>query len=75
MLLACVAINGYHSKSSYSWQHDQETILSQSTPLLYTSSKGSFTCHVKCVGFEIQSEFKVEGKYFICSQPCCSLYF
>lgn len=68
MLMACIAINGYHSRSSYSWQHDQETLLSQSTPLLYTSSKGSFTCSVKCESFEILSEFRVEGNLnLVCS--------
>ena len=42
VVLACVAINGYHGVSSYLWEHNGDFALSpDTTPLL---SAGSYVC-------------------------------
>ena len=63
--MACVAINGYHSRSTYSWEHDGAMLQSENTPLLYASGKGSYICAVKCQTFQSHTEFTVYGEYYL----------
>ena len=60
-LLACVALNGYHSGAIYSWEWD-DGIVQNSTPLLYSTAVGIYTCTVTHEQFLAKCQFKVEGK-------------
>ena len=64
VLLACVAINGYHGMSSYTWQRDQDVLTSHQTPLVYCVVAGTYTCSVIYDGFVMKCTFKVEGELF-----------
>lgn len=46
-LLACVALEGYHSIATYAWFLGAET-LHEHTPLLYTDRVGMYKCLVTC---------------------------
>lgn len=60
-LLACVAINGYHGTSSYTWKRGVTILPSHQTPLLYCVTTGSYTCNVSCEGFNMSCMFWIEG--------------
>ena len=77
VLLACVAINGYHGMSSYTWQRDQDVLTSHQTPLFYCVVVGTYTCSVIYDGFVMKCTFKVEGEFNISleiTHSLCTLY-
>ena len=39
-LLMCIALNGYHSLSTYLWRESGEVMVSEVYPLLYISNAG-----------------------------------
>ncbi|XP_064389956.1 uncharacterized protein LOC135337876 isoform X3 [Halichondria panicea] len=46
VMLAVMAMNGYHSTASYQWLHNKTLLKHNKTPLLYTSRTGTITCVV-----------------------------
>ena len=62
-LLACVAIDGYHGVSSYSWLHDGNSDSIGSTPLLYCANKGTYVSIVTCGNFVTKCTFTFQGSY------------
>ena len=61
VLMACVAINGYHSVVSYSWVCNGYICRGEDTPLLYTFRKGNYSCTEE-LGINICCEFCVKSK-------------
>ncbi len=61
-LLTCVAINGYHSQSSYTWKCGDTILAGQTTPLLYCTTSLSHECIVKCTKFDVHCVFTIQGK-------------
>lgn len=45
-LLAAVVIGGFHTQSVYFWSYKSVTMTSHH-PVMYVSSRGDFTCHIK----------------------------
>ena len=71
MLMACIAINGFHATASYTWAHDDVVMLSHQSPLLYCSAIGSYTCKITCKDSMI-CRFQVKGNllFSICIIIC-----
>ena len=64
VLMACVAINGYHSVVLYSWVCNGYICRGEDTPLLYTPREGKYSCKVlnEEMGINICCEFCVKSK-------------
>ena len=62
-LLACPAINGYHSVANYVWEKNGVVVVGEDTPLFYCSDVGVFKCCVSALGQSAYSEFIVSGKF------------
>ncbi len=66
VVLAVVAMSGYHSVATYKWLHNKTTLLKHEiTPLLYTSRTGTMTCVVSVTTKEAQEKcvhFCITGK-------------
>ena len=63
IVLACPAINGFYSVVAYSWEKDGSIIPGESTALLYCSSEGIYSCHIKGVNINYRQDFQVSSKY------------
>ena len=63
VVMACPAINGYHSIATYSWQRNGNLLKGEETPLLYCSEVGTFTCHVTAGDIISSQEFIVSGRF------------
>ena len=71
--LACFAVQGYHSKSTYTWLLNDQ-LLTETTPLLYTSQEGIYRCEVKADGEQLFGVFKLGRKWiFLCFSPRISI--
>lgn len=61
-LLACVAINGYHSIAQYQWSFNGYAVLGEIYPVLYTSTAGKYACTITLTeGQTFQFRFSVQG--------------
>ncbi len=57
-LLACVALNGYHSLTTYKWQSN-EIDLDECSPLIYVTECGLYTCHLTTGKYIYKFDFTV----------------
>ena len=57
-ILACVALEGYHSQSTYAWFLSGAD-LQENTPLLHTDREGMYECQVTCSGDIHSRNFKL----------------
>ncbi len=62
VMLAVMAMNGYHSTASYQWLHNKTLLKHNKTPLLYTSRTGTITCVVTAREDQKEVHFCVTGK-------------
>ena len=60
-LLMCVAVDGYHSLTSYQWRKDGENILNEIYPLFYATTIGSYDCFVSAMSQTAKCSFEVKG--------------
>ena len=61
VVMACAALNGYHSVVKYQWLQDGQT-LDENTPLLYTGNEGVYKCQVTGDAIDSFKSFKVTSK-------------
>jgi len=59
--MACLAVNGYHSLSSYQWYKDGALCTDEETPLYYTTGDGTYTCEIVAIEDKERVFFKVSG--------------
>ena len=62
VVLACPAINGFHSLVTYNWERDGSTLPGEDTPLLYCCQEGMYSCDIKGTNLNYTQEFKVFSK-------------
>ena len=64
VIMACAAMNGYHSVVSYSWLMNRYICRGENTPLLYTAREGKYSCKVtnQNLDIDITSNFAVQSK-------------
>ena len=62
-LLACPAINGYHSVAKYVWEKNGVVLVGEDTSLFYCSDVSVFKCCISALGQTIHSEFIVSGTF------------
>ncbi len=43
-MMACVALEGYHSQVSYQWWRGDDKLPRETFPILYTSTPGTYRC-------------------------------
>ncbi len=60
-LMACVAINGYHSVASYQWSRDGITLSEESSSILYCGTPGNNTCAVTAEGCTAKAVYTLTG--------------
>ena len=60
-LLACVAINGFHSSAKYMWEYNGLRVSSHDTPLLYCNQLGKYLCYVTCCDRCTSRGFELKG--------------
>ena len=61
-LLCCLATNGYHSCSSYTWSLNDEILEDETHAIAYVTSIGLYTCVVTVSGSDKHSfSFNVLG--------------
>ena len=70
-LLACAALEGYHSQATYAWYLAGES-LEEVTPLLYTDRDGVYECQVTCGGVTHSRSFRLTCE--LCSILCLWTY-
>ena len=58
--MACVALEGHHSRAVYHWKRNGEPV-SEETPLLYADSEGTYECQVISAGKECSGVFRIYG--------------
>ena len=60
--MACVAVNGYHSKATYDWLRNGESMF-EKTPLLYTDREGNYECQVTSAGENSSVVFRIDRMF------------
>ena len=66
-LLVCIALGGYHPLVSYQWTRNGEKLEEEVHPLLYTTTRGDYTCKITGHDTEKSAEchFEVKGALLI----------
>ena len=61
-LMACTALNGYHSRVEYQWSRDGTIMVDEIFPIIYVESSGVYTCTITSADDSIStsSVFRVE---------------
>ena len=61
VVMLVFATNGYHSSASYKWTLSRNELPCGTTPLLYSSVLGVYTCDVTAEGQQLSVKFRVSG--------------
>ena len=64
VVLAFVALNGYHSCVTYSW-YMNGVDMQEKTPLLYTGNTGEYVCTIAGESVNSTAKFVVTSKYHL----------
>ena len=67
-VIACPAINGFHSVATYSWESADGVLFGENTPLLFCGV-GDFKCTIKAGDHVVCREFTVFGECLITARP------
>ena len=60
--MACIALNGYHGISKYTWHRNDKEIYGEIYPVFYTDCPGSFKVIVTIPGGKVlMKSFEVTG--------------
>ena len=60
--MASPAIDGFHSIVCYYWEYDDYECGGETTPIIYASRAGKYTCKVFSKDIEMKSTFTVWSK-------------